>query len=187
MSWPLAEQRSRPVAAAPRRTPRVMWVLVVSAFLCGGLLSAAGFSIGWRHEAQRGTSAESELAAATTRTHFLSTQLAAARTALAAAQARSTSLAVSRRTLSRLDASLLASLTAAKRSRAGVAAAAAPLGADLDRVTSELHALGSYLTSTPAAQLDAGYVQTQVAYLAKSVDGFRSAVGALAAAVPAGR
>jgi hypothetical protein len=188
MSWPLAEPQRRHVAAPRRRASRVTWVLVVSAFLCGGLLSAAGFSIGWRNEAQRGTSAESALRAATARTHALGVQLASARTALAASHDRSTSLAASRQALTRTNASLRGELAAAKHAQAGVATAAAPLAGDLDRITSELHALTGYLSSTPASQIDAGYVQAQVAYLTKTVDGFRADVGALAArAAPAGR
>jgi len=188
MSWPVAESRSRPLAASRKRAPRVMWVLVASAFLCGGLLSAAGFSIGWRHEAQRGSSAESALSSATARTHALSAQLAFARTKLAAAQARAQTLSVSHGALSRDVASLRKSLAAATHARAGIAAAAAPLSGDLDRVANELHALGSYVSSTPSSQLDAGYVQAQVAYLTKTLDGLRADVGAIAArAAPPGR
>jgi len=189
MSWPLAESQRRTVAAAPRgRTPRVMWVLVASAFLCGGLLSAAGFSIGWRHEAQRGSSAQSALAAETTRVHTLSDELVSSRTALAAARGKTAALAASRRELTRTSATLRKALAAANRSRAGIADAAVPLSGDVDRVANELHALGSYLSSTPSSQLDAGYVQAQVAYLAKTVARFRSDVGALAArAAPASR
>jgi small-conductance mechanosensitive channel len=189
MSWPLAESQRRSATAVPRkRTPRVMWVVVASAFLCGGLLSAAGFSVGWRHEAQRGSSAESALGAATARTHALSEQLVATRTALAGARQHAASLASSHRALARDEAKLAKALTNAKQVQAGIAAAASPLAGALDRVTSELHALGSYLSSTPSSQIDAGYVQAQVAYLTKSVDRLRTAVGALSAqAAPAGR
>jgi len=181
MSWPVAESRSRPLTTPRKRTPRVVWVLVVSAFLCGGLLSAAGFSVGWRHEAQKGSSAESALASATARTHALSAQLAATRTALAAAHGHTASLASARTGLAHANAALRKSLAAATRARAQVSSAASPLAGELDRVTSELHALSGYLTSTPSSQLDAGYVQAQVAYLTKTVDGLRSGVGALAA------
>ena len=189
MSWPVAESQRRHVAAAPqRRTPRSTWVLVAAAFLCGGLLSAAGFSIGWKHEAQRGSSAQSALLAATANAHALTGRLASVRAALSAARARSSSLAASKRALSRTEAQLRSALATARTAQAAVAAAAGPVSADLDRLTSELHALTGYLTSTPAAQLDAGYVAAQVAYLTKTVDGFRSAVGSLAArAAPAGR
>ncbi len=188
MSWPLAESQRRSVAAPRKRTSRVMWVLVASAFLCGGLLSAAGFSIGWRHEAQRGSSAESALVSATARTHALSGQLVATRTALASARQRAATLASSHRVLARDEAKLGKALADARQAQARIAAAASPLAGALDRVTSELHALGSYLSSTPSSQIDAGYVQAQVAYLTKSVDGLRTAVGALTAqAAPAGR
>lgn len=188
MSWPVAESHRRTVASPRKRSPRVVWVLVASAFLCGGLLSAAGFSIGWRHEAQRGSSAESALVSATARTHTLSAQLVSTRAALAAARTHSTSLTASRRELAQAKARLAAALGAARKAQAGIASAAGPLAGDLDRVTTELHALNGYVGSTPSSQLDAGYVQAQVAYLMKSVDGLRTAVGALAAqAAPAGR
>lgn len=181
MSWPVAESQRRHVSSARTRLPRVTWVLVVSAFLCGGLVSAAAFSVGWKNEAQRGTSAQSALLAATARSHTLSVQLASARTALAAAHTHTASLTASRRALARADARLRSALAAARASQAAVATAAAPLSADLDRLTSELHALTGYLRATPASQLDAGYVQAQVAYMTKTVDGFRSDVGAVAA------
>ena len=119
MSWPLAESHRRSVAAPRKRIPRVTWVLVASAFLCGGLLSAAGFSVGWRHEAQRGSSAESALVSATARTHALSGQLVSTRTALATARQRAASLASSHRALARDEAKLGKALAAAKRRASG--------------------------------------------------------------------
>jgi chromosome segregation ATPase len=183
MSWPLAESPRRPVAVQqrPRRTPRFVWVLVAAAFLCGGLLSAAGFSIGWRHQAQRGTSAESALVAATATAHSLRAQLVSARAEVATLRARSNELTASGHTLRRSATSLRAQLTAAQQSLAALTNAAAPLTGDLNRLTSELHALSSYVGSTPAGQLDAGYVQAQLAYLTKTVDGFSAAVAAVAA------
>ena len=182
MSWPLADSPRRHVAAPHhrrRRTPRFVWALTAAAFLCGGLLSAAGFSIGWRHEAQRGTSAESALVAATATTHALRAQLAAARTQLTASRSHAATLDAARKQLGRTVARLHTELAAAQKSRASIAAAAAPLSADLDRLTNELHALTSYVTATPSIQLDAGYLQAQIAYLAKTAVGFSSAVAAL--------
>jgi hypothetical protein len=188
MSWPVAESQRRHASVPHRRTPRSTWVLVALAFLCGGLLSAAGFSVGWKHEAQRGSSAQSALLAANANAHVLSGRLASVRTALVTARKQSSSLAASERAISHTEAQLRNALAEARKAQAGVATAAAPVSADLDRMTSELHALTGYLSSTPAAQLDAGYVAAQVAYLTKTVDGFRSDVGALAArAAPAGR
>jgi chromosome segregation ATPase len=182
MSWPLADSHRRHVAAPlqkRRRTPRFVWVLTVAAFLCGGLLSAAGFAIGWKHEAQRGTSAESALVAATASVHTLRTQLAAERTELAAERVRATGLGAARHSAQRKAAKLQAKAAALQQKLASVGAAAGRLSGDLDRLTNELRALTSYVTTTPSGQLDAGYVQAQLSYLGKTVDGFRAAVAAL--------
>ena len=182
MSWPLAESSRRHVAAPRRRrrrTPRFVWVLTAAAFLCGGLLSAAGFSIGWRHEAQRGTSAESALVAATATMHTLRTQLVAAHAQLVASRLHAVTLGTARKQLDRTVGTLRTELAAAQKSKASISATAVPLSADLGRLTNELHALTSYVTATPSSQLDAGYLQAQIAYLAKTADGFSSAVAAL--------
>ncbi len=159
--------------------PRVGWVLTIAAFLCGGMVSAAVFSVGWKHEAQRGNSAQSALAAATARTHSLTGQLVAQRT-------RSAALAATRNELTSTNAGLRHDLAAARRSLghdkqviAAIGAAAAPLSGDVDRIGNELQSLTSYLTSTPSSALDAGYVQAQLAYLTKTVSSFKGAVAAV--------
>ena len=67
-SWPVLDERAplraQRAAAGAAEVPRSAWVLTGLAFLCGGLVSAAVFSIGWRHQAQRNTAAQSALAAA---------------------------------------------------------------------------------------------------------------------------
>jgi chromosome segregation ATPase len=161
--------------------PRIVWVLVAAAFLCGGLLSAAGFAVGWRHQAQRGTSAESALVAATATAHSLRAQLSAARAEVTTLRAHSQTLTVDMRAATHAKAALRARIAAVQQSLAAVTSAAAPLTGDLDRLRNELHALSSYLSSTSAGQLDAGYVQAQLAYLTKTVDGFSAAVAAVAA------
>jgi hypothetical protein len=60
---------------------------------------------------------------------------------------------------------------------------ATSLGADLDRLASELKTLTSYLDSTPTAQLDPGYVGSQTAYLAKQLDRLGSQRSDLGAAI----
>ena len=159
--------------------PRVGWVLTIAAFLCGGMISAAVFSVGWKHEAQRGNSAQSALAMATARTHALTGQLVAQRT-------RSAALAATRSELTSTNTSLRHNLAAARRSLghdkqviAAIGTAAAPLSGDVDRITNELQSLTSYLTSTPPGALDAGYVQAQLAYLTKTVTSFKAAVAAV--------
>src|SRR5438105_9735828 len=88
--WPLLEERA-PFATAgdgsrARRLPRSAWLLTGLAFLCGALVSAAGFSIGWRHQAQHDTATQAALAAATARTHRLEQKIGALRTSLGGAR-----------------------------------------------------------------------------------------------------
>lgn len=182
MSWPIAEQSRRHVATphVRRRTPRIMWAVVAAAFICGAAVSAAGFSIGWKNQAQKGTSAESQLVAATARTHVLRMQLRSTRDELSTERTHATSLAAERRAIGRTAARLRNELAAAKQANANLSASAAPLSGDLDRLTNELRALTSYVTQTPSSQLDAGYLQSQVAYLSKTANGLSAALAALA-------
>src|SRR5439155_25010727 len=101
-SWPLLDERAAFATAslgrAGRRVPRSAWLLTGLAFLCGGLVSAAAFSIGWRHQAQRNTAAQSALAAANTRARKLERTISGLRTSLgdargAAARARAAAAA----------------------------------------------------------------------------------------------
>ena len=184
MSWPIAEQSRRHVAAPPvvrRRTPRIMWMVVAAAFLCGAAVSAAAFSIGWKHQAQKNTNAEAALVAATANVHSLRTQLATERISLTASHAQAAQLRTSNKALERSIATLRRQLGAARQSLASTSAAAAPLSADLDRLTNELRALTSYVTQTPSSQLDAGYLLAQVGYVSKTAAGLSSALAALAA------
>jgi chromosome segregation ATPase len=158
-----------------------MWAVVAAAFVCGAALSAAGFSIGWKHQAQKGASAESQLVTATATVHALRTQLSTTRTALAASHARSAQLEASGRALTASIAKLRTRIASAQRALAATSAAAAPLSGDLDRLKNELRALTSYVTQTPSTQLDAGYLQAQLAYLGKTVNGLGSTLAALAA------
>jgi septal ring factor EnvC (AmiA/AmiB activator) len=157
-----------------------MWAVVLAAFVCGAAVSAAGFSIGWKHQAQKGTSAESALVAATASVHSLRTQLVAERSDLAAAHAHTLADARSRATLRASLAKLHAQLASAQQALAATSSQAAPLSGDLARLTNELHALTSYVTSTPSSQLDAGYLQAQIAYVSKTATGLSSALAALA-------
>jgi len=183
MSWPIAEHSRRHAALpqARRRTPRIMWAVVAAAFLCGATVSAAAFSIGWKHQAQKGTSAESALVAATATVHSLRTHLATTRSDLADSHAQVVAAGKTRAALRASLARLHRQLASAQRSLAATASQAAPLSGDLGRLTNELHALTSYVTSTPSSQLDAGYLQAQIAYVSKTAAGLSSALAALAA------
>jgi septal ring factor EnvC (AmiA/AmiB activator) len=156
-----------------------MWAVVLAAFVCGAAVSAAAFSIGWKHQAQKGTSAESALVAATASVHSLRTQLAAERSDLASAREHTLAVGRSRATLRTSLAKLHTQLASAQHALAATSAQAAPLSGDLARLTNELHALTSYVTSTPSSQLDGGYLHAQIAYVSKTAAGLSSALAAL--------
>jgi hypothetical protein len=192
--WPLLNDRL-PIAPAAiregsRRQPRSVWLLIGLAFLCGGLVSAAGFSIGWRHQAQRNTDAESALATATARTHALERHvvalqgtLASARRAearqhqAAAAAAASTQAVVTAATKVGADATDTSSAAASVSSGAGA------LTATADRIASELKTLETYLTTTPTGQLDPGYIASQTGYLVRQLGKLQTAGRSLGASI----
>jgi hypothetical protein len=155
--WPLSDTVRMPASRAPARRGRrrfhAAWAIGVAAFVCGALVSAAAFSVGWRHQAQRGSSAEAALAVATAKNHSLTASLAAARAAATRSEAQA---------------------AAARKARAW-ATAAADAGSAA--------ALTSYLGTTPSAQLDAGYVASQTAYIAKQLDRIGAERSDLAAAI----
>jgi hypothetical protein len=181
--WPLLDERV-PFAHAthetrPRRRPRSTWLLVGLAFLCGGLVSAAGFSIGWRHQAQRGTAAEAALATATARTHGLERRLSTLQASLAAARAAAASAAASERALRGSAAKIAADGAASSHTAASVSSEAGSLSASASRVASELRTLETYLTTTPAGQLDPGYVTSQTTYLSRQLSKLQTLGGNL--------
>jgi len=193
--WPLGETVRAPAlrnrhAPARRPLPRAAWLLAAAGFVAGVLVSAAAFSIGWRHQAQHGSSTEAALAAATARSRALTASLAAARRSTASTQAQLAAArkararaAASARAVSRQAAVLASAVVAAGRSGDSVSAGAGAVGAGVDRLAGELKTLTSYLTTTPTAQLDPGYVATQTAYLAKQLDELKASRSDLAGAV----
>ena len=195
-SWPISDTRRIPVAPAyqaPRqKLPRVAWVLVVSAFLCGAMVSAAVFAARWKHEAQHSSSAQTALLAATARSRSL-----AATASAAEAKARSANAAARRSraaaatayagatALRRQAAALATELSSTANGAGSVIGGASSLGDDLAKLTSELHALTTYLTTTPPSRIDSGYVASQTAYLTKAIarlDGDQASLASAAAA-----
>jgi len=188
--WPLVEERA-PLARStprvhrtPRSRPRSAWVLAVLAFVCGGLVSAAGFSIGWRHQAQQGSAAEAKLASATARSHRLQASLAAATGAAASAhqaerRARKGQAAAeaSARALAGAAAKVAGGTTASRRAANALSGDAGALTSSTAKLTSELKTLETYLTTTPTGQLDAGYIQSQTAYLLRQLSALQSSGG----------
>jgi prefoldin subunit 5 len=185
--WPLLQERA-PFATASnghrgRRTPRSAWVLTALAFLCGGLVSAAAFSIGWRHQAQRDTAARTALAAATARTHRLESRIAALRASLGSARTAAASATAAEKALARAGTRVGADATASSGDGASVSSGAGVLTAAASRIASELKTLGTYLTTTPTAQLDPGYIASQTAYLAQQLTRLQSDAGSVGSSV----
>lgn len=186
-SWPLLEERARFATASyerrGRRRTRSAWLLTVLAFICGGLVSAAAFSIGWRHQAQRDTAARSALAAATARTHRLEHRIATLQASLAAARRTATAAAVAERALARAGTQVGADATAAGGSAVSVSSGAGSLTTAATRISSELKTLDTYLTTTPIAQLDPGYVASQAAYVGRQLTRLQGEAGTLETSV----
>jgi hypothetical protein len=173
--WPLLSERA-PFAPPAARTGGL-------AFLCGGLVSAAGFSIGWRHQAQRNTDAESALATATARTHSLGRRLVTLQATLARTRRTAAGAVASERAVVSAAAGVSADATASSRAGTSVSSGAGELNATAGRVASELKTLETYLTTTPTDQLDPGYIASQTGYLTRQLGKLQSAGGSLGASI----
>ena len=175
--WPLLDERA-PFATASRRTrgrrpPRSIWLLTGLAFVCGGLVSAAAFSIGWRHQAQRNTAAQSALAAASARTRRLTQKVSALQSSLDTSRAAAATAAAAERSVVRAAASIEGQATASSGDAASISSGAGTLTAATTRVASELKTLDTYLTTTPTDELDPGYISNQAAYLSQQLTRLR--------------
>jgi hypothetical protein len=153
------------------------------AFLCGGLVSAAVFSIGWRHQAQRDTAARSALAAATARVHHLTASLATARQTAAHEQQLAAQATVAQQALARAAAKVGVRASATSSPAASLSTGADSLTASASKIGSELKTLESYLTTTPAGQLDPGYITSQTAYLSQQLTRLQADGGHLGSSV----
>ena len=157
-------------------------MLTTLAFVCGALVSAAVFTIGWRHQTQRNAAAQSALADATARNHALTAALTKAQATIAherqiAAQARASLQAAQAS-----GATIAAQAGTAQADAASVAGNATSMASTAGKIASELNTLTTYLTTTPTEQLDAGYIDSQAAYLARQVDELQSKGGTTASA-----
>jgi len=173
-------QSARP---ARRKSPRSAWLLMGLAFICGGLISAAAFSIGWRNQSQRNTVAETALAAATARTHTLQHRIALLQASLTDSRSKAAAATASEQALARASARVGDEATAAGTAASSVSSRAGTLTASTSRIASELKTLETYLTSTPAGQLDPGYIASQTAYLSRQLALLRAAGGDLDSSV----
>ena len=181
--WPLPDERSTFVTGRHggrvRRQPRSTWLLAGLAFLCGGLVSAAAFSIGWRHQAQHDTAAQSALAAAHARTHRLEHRIGTLQASLGQSRAAAAATAAAERALVRAGSAVGGEAAAASRDAVPIASGGRSLSTAATRIASELKTLDSYLTSTPTAQLDPGYIESQTAYLGRQLARLQGDAGTL--------
>jgi chromosome segregation ATPase len=192
--WPLLKERA-PFATATesRRTgkqSRSPWLLIGLAFLCGGLVSAAGFSIGWRHQAQRNTADQAALTAAAARAHRLGHRIAGLQASLrdahrsaTRAHARATAATASQQALATSGASVDAEATAAGNKASSLSSGTSSLTGAATRISSELKTLDTYLTTTPTRQLDPGYIASQTSYLTQQLTRLQGNAGHLDASV----
>jgi len=171
--WPLLEERA-PFATASRsrrgrKPPRSAWLLTGLAFLCGGLVSAAAFSIGWRHQAQRDSATQTALAAATARTHRLEKGIAALRASLERARSAAASATAAEKALARTGTQVGADAAESSGKAGSISTGAGSITTTATRIASELKTLDTYLTTTPTGQLDPGYIASQTSYLAQQL------------------
>jgi hypothetical protein len=181
--WPLLEERA-PFATATRGTTRrrlgrSSWLLIALAFLCGGLVSAAAFSIGWRHQAQRDTAARTALGAATAHVHALRASLLDARSAAGHERQAAAAATASEHAFAGAAANVAGEATASSSDASSISSGAGSLTASSSRIAGELKTLDTYLTTTPAGQLDPGYIASQAAYLTEQLRRLQANAGAL--------
>jgi prefoldin subunit 5 len=187
--WPLLEERapfataSTPTPAKPRRLTRSSWVLIVLAFICGGLVSAAAFSIGWRHQAQHDSATQAALAAATARVRALENRVTTLRTSLDTARRTAARERATEQALTAAGSRAANAAGASSRAAGPVSSGAGTLTASASRIASELKTLDTYLTTTPAAQLDPGYVASQATYLDQQLTKLQANAGDLGDAI----
>jgi len=174
------------VMRAPRAARRTRawpaWVLPTLAFICGALVSAAVFTIGWRHQTQQNAAVQSALAAATARSHKLADSLAAARATVARDEQIATRARARLQAARASGATIAAQAGAAQTGATSVSSSATAMASASGKIASELKTLTTYLTTTPSGQLDAGYIESQTAYLARQVDALQSDGGTMATA-----
>ena len=181
--WPLLEERA-PFATASRgrrsrRPARSAWLLTGLAFLCGGLVSAAAFSIGWRHQAQRDSATQTALAASIARTHRLEQRITALQTSLHSARGAAASATAAQKALARAGTQVGADATESSGKAGLIATDADPVTTTATRIASELKTLDTYFTTTPAGQLDPGYIASQTSYLAQQLTRLQANGGTL--------
>ena len=184
-TWSAGDERTtvmRTPKTARRKRSWPVWVLPTLAFLCGALVSAAIFTIGWRHQTQQNAAAERALAAQTTRVHKLTASLATARADAVHARRKAARARASLQAAQASAATIAAQSRAARSNATSVSGTGATMATAAAKISSELKTLTTYLTTTPSNQLDAGYIESQTGYLARQVEALKSDGGTMSSA-----
>ena len=147
--------------------------------MCGGLVSAAAFSIGWRHQAQRDNAAQTALAAATARTHRLEQRITALRASLKGSRGAAASATAAEKALARAGTQVNADAAGSASDAASISSSAGSVTTAVGRIASELKTLDTYLTTTPTSRLDPGYIASQSAYVTQQLTRLQGDAGAL--------
>jgi chromosome segregation ATPase len=178
--------RLRRQLAIPAAGPsvRAQVVLVCSAFLLGGVLSALLFVGVWRHTAAEGDRARAAELASTQSLRTAKLQLTHAERDLAAAQTALTKIRRERRGLAaeatrlrRVNTRAASSLTPGLETISGNADALVRQSAKL---SSALATLRDYLQNASGTGVDPAFLAAQVSYLARSTSSTRATAAALA-------
>jgi hypothetical protein len=185
-TWSAGDEQTT-VMRAPRAARRSRswpaWVLPTLAFICGALVSAAVFTIGWRHQTQQNAAAQSALAAATARDHRLSASLASARATIAHDRQIATRARAALQSAQSSGARIAAQAGAAQTAAGSVSGNAGAMASAAGKIANELKTLTTYLTTTPTQQLDAGYIASQSAYLSRQVGTLQTDGGSVSSVV----
>jgi hypothetical protein len=185
-SWAGVDDRTT-VMRVPRRARRArgwpVWVLPTLAFICGALVSAAVFTIGWRHQTQQNAAAQNALAKATTQNDRLSASLATSKAALKREKRIASQARASVQAARASGATIAAQASAARANATSISGNVTSMASTAAKIATELRTLTTYLTTTPAQQLDAGYIDSQTAYLTRQVTALQSEGGTAATAV----
>jgi chromosome segregation ATPase len=164
---------------------RAQLVLLLSAFLLGGVATGLLFVGIWRHTAAEGDAARTQQLQAARRLHAVNTKLAALTTDLQAAQARvahasrdlratRTELASLRRREARLTPALAAHVD-------GVVDNAAAVAHRTTKLRTALSSIAAYLHDASANGVDPAFVETQVRYVIASTSAAESSAAAVSA------
>jgi hypothetical protein len=191
MAWHSADTLSgldRYANVAPSRPARrdrswPAWVLPTLALICGALVSAAFFTIGWRNQTEQNVAAQNALAAETARNHDLTERLAKARALVALDERVVTRARAAVRKAKAAAATVSVQSGTVQTNATSVSGTASTMASAAGRIAGELRTLSAYLTTTPITQLDAGYIKNQAAYLVRQVDALDAEGGTLTSSV----